>query len=275
VRIGNGARDQFQFDTAGALVDAAHLYEHFGGSLTLRAWRKIRAIVEATRRWADEPDHGIWEPRAEPRHNVHSKLMIWLALDRGAGIAGAFRDVGLRDAWNQAAAALHAEICSRGLSEDGRHLLAAYGHRHCDASVLALALHGFLPDGHPLLAGTIDWVRRELGTGHFLHRYRIDDGVGGPEGAFILCGFWLAEALALQGRIEEAQEVFLANAQASNHVGLLSEEIDPSTGVLLGNFPQSFSHLGLINAALRIDLALRLRDEGSRRAPHLIGGFLR
>ena len=98
----------------------------------------------------------------------------------------------------------------------------------------------------------------------------MDDGVGGPEGAFVLCGFWLAEALAMAGRIEEAQEVFVAHAEGSNHLGLLAEEIDPNTGVLLGNFPQAFSHLGLINAAARIDLALRLRDEGSRKVPHLL-----
>ncbi|RYG63272.1 glycoside hydrolase family 15 protein, partial [bacterium] len=102
-------------------------------------------------------------------------------------------------------------------------------------------------------------------------RYHGGDGVAGPEGAFILCGFWLAEALALQGRLDEAREVFEAHSEASNHLGLLAEEIDPRNGTLLGNFPQAFSHLGLINAALRIDLGLRLRDEGSPRSPHLIG----
>src|SRR5690606_14839595 len=123
---------------------------------------------------------------------------------------------------------------------------------------------------------TVERTREELGSGPFVYRYRSDDdGVGGDEGAFILCGFWLAEALALQGRIEEAQEVFVAHADAANHLGLLSEEIDPSSRGLLGNFPQAFSHLGLINAAFRIDLALRLRDEGSRLGPHFIRGPVR
>jgi alpha,alpha-trehalase len=275
VRLGNGARDQVQLDTAGALVDAAHLFEHFGGSLTLRAWRKIRAIVEAARVGSHLPDHGIWEPRAEPRHHVHSKVMTWVALDRGAGIAGAFGEERLRASWRQAAARLHEEICARGVAATGHHFVAAYGQEYPDAALLALPLHGFLPDGHHLLSGTVDWVRRELGAGPYLYRYRGHDGIGEPEGAFVLCGFWLAEALALAGRIEEAQEIFVAHAQAANHVGLLAEEVDPGTGALLGNFPQSFSHLGLINAALRIDLALRLRDEGSRRAPHLVSGTLR
>ena len=115
---------------------------------------------------------------------------------------------------------------------------------------------------------------RALGRA-FIYRYRDEDGVAGPEGAFILCGFWLAEALALLGRLDEAREVFVAHAEASNHLGLLAEEIVPVDGTLLGNFPQAFSHLGLINAALRIDLALRLRDEGSSRSPHLVGPLLR
>jgi len=275
VRIGNGARDQLQLDTAGALVDAAHLYEHFGGSLSLRAWRKIREVVEGARKLADQPDHGIWEPRTGRRHNVYSKLMTWVALDRGANLAGIFGEEGLRARWMAHATTLHAEIRARGVDPDKRHFVTAYGETGTDAALLNMALHGFLPDGHPLIGATLDRVRAELGDGPFLYRYRADDGVGGDEGAFVLCGFWLAEALVLAGRIDEAQEVFVAHAQAANHVGLLSEEIDPRTGALLGNFPQSFSHLGLINAALRIDLALRLRDEGSARGAHLIRDSLR
>lgn len=270
VRAGNGARDQVQLDTAGALVDAAHLYEHFGGSLTLRAWRKIQHVIDRVERVWREPDHGIWEPRAGRRHNVHSKLMCWLAMDRGAGIAGIFGAPELRDAWRETAAAIHDDICAFGTGRDGRHFVAAYGHDHADAALLLMPIHGFLPDDDPRMTETVAWVRRELGTGPFLHRYRTDDGVGGEEGAFLLCGFWLAEALAIQGRLEEAQEVFVAHVEASNHLGLLAEEIDPTSLEQLGNFPQAFSHLGLVNAALRIDLGLRLRDEGAERGPHLV-----
>lgn len=271
VRIGNGARDQVQLDCTGALVDAAHLYEHFGATLTVRAWRAIRDVIESLRNAWRLPDHGIWEPRTGKRHNVHSKLMIWLALDRGAGIARAFGSLDRHDAWSACAREIHADILKRGLSRDGKHFVSVYDGDSADATLMLLACHAFLPGDDPRLAATVDFVRRELGTGPFLHRYREDDGVGGEEGAFVLCGFWLAEVLALVGRLDEALEVFSAHVDASNHLGLLAEEIDPANGSLLGNFPQAFSHLGLINAALRLDRALRIRDEGSHRVPHLIG----
>lgn len=273
VRIGNAARDQVQLDIVGALVDAAHLYERFGNSLTLRSWRKIRQIVEVARTIANEPDHGIWEPRSGRRHNVHSKLMMWLALDRGVGIARAFGDRDATDAWCAHAAEMRDEILARGLDPTGRFFVAAYGGTETDAALLSLPLFGFLADDDPRLAATVERVRAELGVGPYVRRYAdVDaDGVGGREGAFVLCGFWLAEALALMGRIDEASEIFVAHTRAANHVGLLAEMIDPATHRQLGNFPQSFSHLGLINAALRIDLALRLRDEGSAASPHLTG----
>lgn len=275
VRIGNGARDQIQLDSAGALVDAAHLYEHFGGTLTVRAWRTLQGVIDSLQNAWRLPDHGIWEPRSGKRHNVHSKLMIWLALDRGAGIARAFGDMLRHDTWNACADQIHADILRRGLSADGSHFVSVYDGSAADSTLLLLAAHAFLPGDDPRLANTVDFVRRELGAGPYLYRYREDDGVGGEEGAFVLCGFWLAEVLALIGRVDEALEVFSAHVDASNHLGLLAEEIDPTNRSLLGNFPQAFSHLGLINAALRIDRALRIRDEGSHRVPHLIGAVPR
>jgi len=270
VRVGNGAKHQLQLDIGGALVDAAWLYERFGGSLGLRAWRHLRQVIEVMRtRWT-EPDHGIWEPRGEVRHNLHSKLMCWMSLDRGQRLAQLFGDGQRKDVWERAARQIHDDVLKNGLDPNGKHLVSAYGLHEPDAALLLYPICGFLPPDHPIVTQTVDWLRAELSTGPFIHRYRMHDGVGGPEGAFVLCGFWLAEALAMAGRIEEAQEVFVAHAEASNHLGLLSEEIDPQTGVLLGNFPQAFSHLGLINAAARIDLALRLRDEGSRKVPHLM-----
>ena len=269
VRVGNGARDQVQLDTTGALMDAAYVYERGGGSLTARGWRRLREVVDhVAANWA-EPDHGIWEPRAGKRHNVHSKLMSWLALRRGAELAPLFGDLDLRRRWQAVADELHAELCVRGLDAAGKHFVAAYDHDHPDASLLLLPIHGFLPPSDERILNTVEWIRNDLGDGPYVYRYRADDGVGGAEGAFVLCGFWLAEALAMAGRIDEAQQVFVAHAEASNHLGLLSEEIDPSNKNLLGNFPQAFSHLGLINAAARIDLALRLRDEGSGRVPEV------
>lgn len=271
VRIGNGARDQVQLDTTGAIVDAAHLFDRFGGSLTLRAWNKLTSIIEDAAQGWREPDHGIWEPRQGKRHNVHSKVMNWLAMDRGSQLALTFGRNDMHARWSACAAEIHADVLANGMDPERRRFVSVYGENRPDAALLLLPIQGFLPDDDPRLAETVRWVQRELGSGAFLHRYRGDDGVGGAEGAFILCGFWLAEALALSGHVDEAREVFVAHADASNHLGLLSEEIDPSSGVLLGNFPQAFSHLGLINAALRIDLALRLRDEGSAKSPHLVG----
>ncbi len=271
VRIGNGAKHQTQLDTTGAIVDSAHLFERFGGTLTLSAWRKLANIISRAEEQWKLPDHGIWEPRHGVRHNVHSKLMNWLAMDRGSHLAVVFGRQDLAKRWAECARLIHADICVNGMDSKKRHFVSVYGEDRPDAALLLLSTQGFLPDDDPRLAATVDWVWKELGTGPFLHRYRDEDGVGGPEGAFILCGFWLAESLALLGRLDEAREVFVAHAEASNHVGLLAEEIDPSDQTLLGNFPQAFSHLGLINAALRIDLALRLRDEGSTRGPHLVG----
>jgi len=270
IRVGNGARDQLQLDTAGALLDAAYLYERYEGSLTLRAWRHLRKVIQTVERRWSEPDHGIWEPRGPTRHNVHSKIMSWLALDRGAKLASLFADDRIASQWTREAARIHGDVLANGLGSSGKHFVTAYGMDEPDSAVLLMPIHGFLGPGHPLMTRTVEWLWAELGDGPFLHRYRMEDGVGGQEGAFVLCGFWLAEALALAGRLDEAQEVFVAHAEeASNHLGLLSEEVDPKTGDLLGNFPQAFSHLGLINAAAAIDSGLRLRDEGTRKAPEL------
>ncbi len=267
VRVGNGARDQFQLDTAGALLDAAYVYERAGGALTLRVWRSLRRVAdEVAAKWS-LPDHGIWEPRDGTHHHVHSKFMSWLALDRASRLALRFGDGAASVRWRREAEAVRADVLRRGMDPNGEHFVAAYGRPEPDASLLRLPLLGFLAASDPRVERTIDWVRERLGEGAFLYRYRFEDGVGGREGAFVLCGFWLAEALALAGRLEEAQSVFVAHAEASNHLGLLAEEIDPSSGEPLGNFPQAFSHLGLVEAAARIDLALRRREEGRQDVP--------
>ena len=270
VRIGNAARSQIQLDTAGALIDAAFLHERFGSGITLRTWRHLREVAETVRRSWGDPDHGIWEIRGDVRHNLHSRLMSWVALDRAHRLAPLFGGDADAKRFLRSAVQIRSEVLERGLDPAGKHFVGWYGGEAPDASLLQLPIYGLLPPTDPRSRNTIDWIRSELATGPFLHRHRGHDGVGGDEGAFVLCGFWLVEALALDGRIEEAQQVFVAHAEASNHVGLLAEEIDPGTGVLLGNFPQAFSHLGLINAAARIDRALRLRDEGSTKLPRFL-----
>lgn len=268
VRIGNGAHDQLQNDSGGYVLDAAWTFERLGGSLTLRVWRHLMAIVDHLHaRWR-APDHGIWEPRGVVRHNVHSKVMAWVGFDRALRIAPLFGGSAKSPLWRDEAEAVRREVLECGLSPDGRRLVSYYGGDEADATLLLLPLYGFLSASDPRVEATVTRVREALGENGYLHRYRYDDGVGGREGAFILCGFWLAEVLAMMGRVEEAQEVFIRHAEITNHVGLLAEEVDPRSGQLLGNFPQAFSHLGLINAAARIDLALRLRDEGSTKRPY-------
>jgi GH15 family glucan-1,4-alpha-glucosidase len=268
VRVGNAASDQLQLDTAGALLDAAYLYEQFGGRLTMRTWHLLKGVIQTTARLWREPDHGIWEPRHERRHNVHSKLMCWLALRRGEYLARLFAEPTLAQACGKEAALVRQEILRNGVDRERRHFIAAYGFDVADASLLQLPLVGCFRPDEPLVRDTVEWLRSELRAGPFLKRYRSDDGVGGPEGGFLLCGFWLAEVLAMSRRIEEAEAVFVTHAEASNHLGLLAEEIHPLTHQQLGNFPQAFSHLGLISAATRIDLALRMRDEGASTPPH-------
>lgn len=270
IRVGNGAREQVQLDTAGALVDAAFLYEHSGGSLTLRAWRHLRAVIESVADGWDKPDHGIWEKRSAPQHHVHSKLMSWLALDRGVRLAPLFGGAANHAKWRRAADQVREQVLKQGLDPTGSYFVSTYGTDELDASLLQIPIHSFISPQDERVLATVDRIREHLGVGPYLYRYRNDDGINEPEGAFVLCGFWLAEVLALAGRIEEAHQVFEAHAEASNHLGLLSEELDPGSRALLGNFPQAFSHLGLINAATRIDLALRLRDEGSQKIPYFV-----
>jgi GH15 family glucan-1,4-alpha-glucosidase len=269
VRIGNAARLQTQHDIVGPLLDAASLHEQSGGALGLRLWRQIRKLVNDAVENAAEPDHGIWEPRAEPAHNVHSKLMIWVALDRALSIAPLFGGDRYERTWQQARERIHANILRQGFDREAGTFVGAYGGRDMDATLLLLPIYDFLPPTDPRITRTVERVIRELGDGRFLRRYRTNDGVDAEEGGFVLCGFWLAEALALCGRLDEALQVFHNHISASNHLGLLSEEVDIATGAQLGNTPQGFSHLGLIQAAARLDLALRLRDEGVDEPPRL------
>ncbi len=269
VRLGNAARHQLQYDIIGPLLDAAALYERSGGSLNLGLWRQIRRLVSEAVEQSRQPDHGIWEPRAEPQHNVHSKLMNWVALDRASHIAARFG--GDRDAerWGRAREELFFEVLERGYDDELGTFVGSYGGTTVDATLLLLPIHRFLPPDDPRIKRTVQRVIDELGDGRFVRRYRSDDGIEADEGAFVLCGFWLAEALALTGRVDESLEVFNNHLSAANHLGLLSEEVDPGNGAPLGNTPQAFSHLGLIQAAARLDRALRLRDESKQDPPYL------
>jgi GH15 family glucan-1,4-alpha-glucosidase len=269
VRLGNAARHQIQHDIVGPLLDACSTYEQSGGTLGLRLWRHIRALVNRGVDNAQEPDHGIWEPRSQPTHNVHSKLMIWVALDRALHMAPLFGGDRAQDDWARARSRLMMEILERGYDAELGTFVDRYGGKEVDASLLLLPIYGLLPPTDERIQRTITRIVDELGEGRFLRRYRSGDGIDAEEGAFTLCGFWLAEALALAGRLDEALEVFHNHLSAANHLGLLAEGVDPASGAPLGNYPQAFSHLGLIQAAARLDRALRLRDEGVDEPPYL------
>ncbi len=274
VRLGNAARGQVQLDILGAVLDAAWLYERLGGTVSIRLWRQLRELADEAAKLRHEPDHGIWEPRSAPSHHVHSKLMIWVALDRALRLAPRFGGDVEATAWRRTAEAVRDDILTRGFDTASGSFVGDYGGNRMDATLLLMPQYGFLPANDPRVERTLERVRRELGSGSFLRRYQGGDGIDHDEGAFVLCGFWLAEALALAGRIDEAVDVFNAHVSAANHVGLLAEEVDPTSAAPLGNFPQAFSHLGLIGAAARIDLALRVRDEGAERQPrHAIDPF--
>jgi GH15 family glucan-1,4-alpha-glucosidase len=267
VRIGNAAALQVQHDIVGPLLDATFLYERSGGVISLRLWREIRHLIDKSIDTVEDPDHGIWEKRSGRRHHVHSKLMTWVALDRGLELALRFGGDREQERWRESRDRLRAEILSQGFCEESGTFVGHYGGRDTDATLLLFPLYGFLPPGDPRVRRTLERVMRELRDGRYLRRYSSDDGIPSHEGAFVLCGFWLAEALALDGRLDEALQVFHDHSHAANHVGLLSEEVEPQTGRALGNFPQAFSHLGLIQAAARLDLALRMRDEGNEHPP--------
>jgi GH15 family glucan-1,4-alpha-glucosidase len=222
---------------------------------------------------SETPDHGIWEPRNEPAHNTHSKLMTWLAVDRALAIAPLFGGDRYEAHWSAARDRIHAEILERSYDRAAGTFVGQYEGESVDATLLLLPIYGLLQPSDPRIERTIKRVCDELSDGRFIRRYRSNDGIDADEGGFVLCGFWLSEALALTGRLDEALEVFHNHLSAANHLGLLAEEVDPASAAPLGNSPQAFSHLGLIQAAARLDLALRLRDEGIDDPPYLASDF--
>ncbi|XVV09785.1 glycoside hydrolase family 15 protein [Actinoplanes sp. CA-131856] len=252
VRIGNGAWEQQQIDVYGELLGAALTLQ---GQLTgmdddVRRFLMTLADTAATR-WR-EPDQGIWEVRGHARHFVYSKVMCWVALDRALQL---FPDPGH---WRTARAEIRETVLRDGYSEARGAFTQSFGSDDLDASVLMLPIVGFLPATDPRMRATIDAVAEDLVDPRGLvYRYRGADGLDGDEGTFLLCTFWLAQALALAGEHERATEVFERAAGYRNDVDLLAEEVDPGTGELLGNFPQAFSHIGLVNAAWAITGATR------------------
>ena len=262
VRIGNGAFAQRQNDVFGAVLDSIHLHTRRSGRLPRRLWPVIESQAEcATNVWR-EPDQGIWEARGKPQHYVSSKLMGWVALDRAAKLAEIRGDPDRSAGWRATAEEIKADILEHGVSDRGV-LRQHYDTDALDASTLLAALFGFLPHDDARLRSSVLAIADELTDNGFVLRYRTDetdDGLTGKEGTFLICSFWLVSALAIIGERQRAVDLMERLLRIASPLGLYAEEFDVDTGRHLGNFPQAFSHLALIEAAGRIIVQERLDE---------------
>jgi GH15 family glucan-1,4-alpha-glucosidase len=252
VRIGNAAYGQHQLDVYGEVMDALHLARRRGLPPSDDAWRVQRAMMDFLESDWHQPDEGIWEVRGPRRQFTHSKIMAWVAIDRAVRSVEEFGLPGDADKWRRIRAEIHDEVCHEGFDPSLNAFVQFYGSKDPDASLLMIPAVGFLPASDPRVIGTVDYIQRRLTRDGFIDRYPPApevDGLPAGEGTFLLCTFWLADNLALQGRMNEAREIFERLLRLRNDVGLLSEQYDPSTRRLVGNFPQAFSHVGLINTA--------------------------
>lgn len=257
VRVGNDAVNQLQLDVYGEVIDSLSLARSSGMPMKPHMWRVQVALMEFLRTAWRQPDEGIWEVRGPRRHFVYSKVMAWVAADRAVRALEADPKLGGDlNGWRAMRDEVHQEVCERGYDPGRNTFTQSYGSSELDASLLLIPRVGFLPPDDPRVIGTVDAVRDELGHSGFLRRYSLEenevDGLPGDEGTFVACSFWLAEALHLTGRTQEAYELFERLVALANDVGLLAEEYDPLAGRQLGNFPQAFSHIGLVSTALAL-----------------------
>jgi GH15 family glucan-1,4-alpha-glucosidase len=262
VRIGNGAFDQRQNDVYGAVLDAILRHTRRAKLLPQRLWPLIRSQAQCASRVWGEPDQGIWEARGEPKHYVSSKLMCWVAMDRAVSLAEIRGDPELARSWRQTAEEIHADILENGLDERGV-LRQHYDSDALDASTLLAAQFGFLPGHDPRMHASVMAIANELTEDGFVLRYRTDetdDGLEGEEGTFLICSFWLVSALMIVGEQQRARDLMERLLSEASPLGLYAEEFDTATGRHLGNFPQAFSHLALLDAAGRIILQERLLE---------------
>jgi alpha,alpha-trehalase len=269
VRTGNGAWDQRQHDVWGALLDSVFLHTNTRDRLDERRWPMLTRQVEAALAHWKEPDQGIWEVRGPARHFTASKVLCWVALDRGARLAALRRDDDLATRWREAAQEIHDDICSHGTDERGV-FCQHYETTALDASLLLIPLLGFLPPEDPRVRATVFAIADELTEDELVLRYRVeetDDGFGGEEGTFTICSFWLVSALVEIGEVDRARALCAKLLAFASPLLLYAEEIDPHSGRHLGNFPQAFSHLALINAVTHLIRA----DEASVQAGGLRG----
>jgi len=268
VRIGNGAYSQFQLDIYGEIMDSAHIFRKFGGAVDAEYWEYLRRVVNFVMAHWKEPDDGIWETRGGRQHFVFSKVMCWVAMDRAIKAATELGLPGDIDVWRKVREEIKTEVMDRGYSEERQAFVQCYGNNNLDAANLMLPLVGFIPATDPKMRSTIKSIQAELTSPKgFVYRYtNFDDGLGGTEGAFTICTFWLADNLILLGELDEARKLYDTAMGCANDLGLLSEEFDSATKEMLGNFPQALSHLAMINTAVQLQKASDGAPSGPDRA---------
>src|SRR5436305_890188 len=258
VRTGNAATEQLQLDVYGEVLDALHQGRVHELGVSREAWALQRRMLTYLEEIWKEPDEGIWEVRGPRRHFTHSKVMAWVAFDRGVQACERFGRNGPVDRWRKARSEIHAEVCRRGFDTELNSFTQFYGSTRLDASLLIIPLVGFLPGDDPRMLGTVAAIERDLVRDGFVQRYAADDeaasvdGLPPGEGVFLPCTFWLADNFALQGRLDEARALFERLLGLRNELGLLAEEFDPVQRRQLGNFPQAFTHVALVNTALHL-----------------------
>ena len=256
VRIGNAAHQQFQLDVYGELMDVFHQGRKATGRTNKERWPQQLAVVAYVMEVWDTPDEGIWEVRSGPQHFTYSKAMAWVVMDRAIRCVEDYGNEGDLDAWRPLRDRIRSDIMTKGVDHDRGVFKRAYDDPNLDASLLLLAEVGFVQADDPIFVATVEAISRELVTHDgFVLRYdtgKVDDGLAGGEGAFLPCSFWLANALVMLGRLDEARELFERLLKLRNDLGLMSEEYDPKTGRLAGNFPQAFSHVAMVSTAMNL-----------------------
>lgn len=254
-RIGNAAANQKQFGIYGHLMQAVYLLSQIRGGLSDDLWDNVRGFCDYVAGHWREKDSSIWEMRGEPRHFVHSKIMCWVAMDRGLRLAVMFNKSAEVGRWETVRTEIRHEVLTKGWSGSLRAFVLSYDGEELDASHLLIPMVGFLPFDDPRVVSTVDAIRKHLSQGDFLYRYRCNDSLPGQEGVFLYCTFWLITNLARQGKVAEAEYLFHKAERAANHLGLFSEEYDPQWREQLGNFPQAFSHIGHLSALIALSEA--------------------
>jgi GH15 family glucan-1,4-alpha-glucosidase len=249
--------DQLQLDVYGEVMDSLALARSAGLSPRPHMWAMQRSLMGYLETAWRQPDEGLWEVRGGRQQFVHSKVMVWVAADRAVRTLERYRDLdGDLEGWRRLREEVHREVCEKGFDPERNTFTQYYGSRELDAALLLIPRVGFLPPDDPRVVGTVDAIREDLGHGGFLRRYDTEDsvidGLPSGEGAFLACSFWLADALHMTGRTKEARDLFDRLVGLCNDVGLLAEEYDPVDSCQLGNFPQAFSHIGLVNTALTL-----------------------